>query len=518
MLLPGQEIGNYVVEAELARGGMAVVLRVRHRVLGSVHALKVLDPVLRDSEEVRSRFLGEGLIGAKLRHPNIVRVTDTISTREVAGLVMDLVHGPTLEAFIRRQQKPLSADAIRELFLPVLDAVGEAHKAGVVHRDLKPSNILLEEAADGTLVPKVTDFGIAKISEAAKELALGKAATLAAARMGTPSYMSPEQIRGAREVTPRSDIFALGATLYELATLHMAFEGDTEFVIMERIVNARFRPPEELGVRDPTLVAAIRRALDPDPARRFQSCAEFAAALTGPPPRNLRLAKGAQSAPVTATATATAPARRGRFGLFLLVTLLVGAALAGGAVLTLVQLGYELKPVWPPRKKKRPTGDEVSVGRDWNALPPFSECVRYPTPERVVLLRLTSRRDYRDATELRTWFRNLPPQSIDVYLEDGGSGRSVVFELVAARWDEWPKVVGSAVGDELCFRLGFALVNADVGRPLAQRVNPRRTALEYQVLGPRSPTARRDERLGTLEDALRATGQQRLELWLRARR
>ena len=514
MLLPGQEIGNYVVEAELARGGMAVVLRVRHRVLGSVHALKVLDPVLRDSEEVRSRFLGEGLIGAKLRHPHIVRVTDTISTREVAGLVMDLVHGPTLEAFIRRQDKPLSADAIRELFLPVLDAVGEAHKAGVVHRDIKPSNILLEEAADGTLVPKVTDFGIAKISEAAKELALGKAATLAAARMGTPSYMSPEQIRGAREVTPRSDIFALGATLYELATLHMAFEGDTEFVIMERIVNARFRPPEELGVRDPTLVAAIRRALDPDPARRFQSCAEFAAALTGPPPRNLRLATGSASA----SASAPAEGRRGRFGLFLLVTLLVLAALAGGAVLTLWQLGYELKPVWPPRKKKRLIGAEASMSRDWNALPPFSECVRYPTPERVVLLRLTSRRDYRDPTELRTWFRNLPPQSIDVYLEDGGSGRSVVFELVAARWDEWPKVVGSAVGDELCFRLGFALVSADVGRPLAQRMNARRTALEYQVLGPRSPAARRDERLGTLEDALRPTGQQRLEQWLRARR
>lgn len=509
MLLPGQEIGNYIVEAELARGGMAVVLRVRHRVLGSVHALKVLDPVLRDSEEVRSRFLGEGLIGAKLRHPNIVRVTDTISTREVAGLVMDLVHGPTLEEFIRRQKQPLSADEIRELFLPVLDAVGEAHKAGVVHRDIKPSNILLEEAADGALVPKVTDFGIAKISEAAKELALGKAATLAAARMGTPSYMSPEQIRGAREVTPRSDIFALGATLYELATLHMAFEGDTEFVIMERIVNARFRPPEELGVRDPTLVAAIRRALDPDPAKRFQTCAEFAAALTGPPPRNLRLAKGSQPA--------TEPARRGRIGLFLLVTLLVLGALAGGAVLTLLQLGYELKPVWPPRKKKRLSGTETSVGRDWNAMPPFSECVRYPTPERVVLLRLTSRRDYRDATELRTWFRNLPPQSIDVYLEDGGTGRSVVFELAAARWDEWPRVVGGAVGDELCFRLGFALVNADVGRPLAQRMNARRTALEYQVLGPRSP-ARRDERLGTLEDALRPTGQQRLELWLRARR
>ena len=97
MLTPGTEIGNYIVEAELARGGMACLFRVRHRVLGTVHALKVLDPDLRANDELRSRFLGEALIGAKLRHPHIVRVTDTISTPEVAGLVMDLIKGPTLE-------------------------------------------------------------------------------------------------------------------------------------------------------------------------------------------------------------------------------------------------------------------------------------------------------------------------------------------------------------------------------------------------------------------------------------
>lgn len=506
MLTPGQEIGNYVVEAEIARGGMAVVLRVRHRVLGTVHALKVLDPVLRDSEEVRSRFLGEGLIGAKLRHPSIVRVTDTISTKDVAGLVMDLVHGPTLEEYIRRQTKPLPPDTIRELFLPVLDAVGEAHKAGVVHRDIKPSNILLEEAPGGSFLPKVTDFGIAKITEAAKELSRGKAATQVAARMGTPSYMSPEQIRGAHEVTPRSDIFALGATLYELATLQVAFDGDTEFVIMERIVHARFQPPEDLGVRDPSLVAAIRRALDPDPARRFQSCAEFAAALTGPPPAKSRVSKIA----------AQKKAPRRRVGLYLFLTLLVLAGTAGGGVFALDRLGYELRPVWPPRKKKAATSYESSMPRNWNALPPFSECVRYPKPERVVLLRLI-RRDYRDAAELRSWFRNLPPQSIDVYLEEGPAGRSAVFELVAERWDHWPQVVGNAVGEELCFRLGFALVNADVGRPLAQRMNARRTALEYQMLERRRPSAPREERLGDLEDALRPTGQQRLEQWLRRR-
>ncbi len=102
MLSDGQEIGNYIVEAELARGGMACLYRVRHRVLGTVHALKVLDPDLRVSQELRSRFLSEALIGARLRHPGIVRVTDTVSTPEVAGLVMDLIRGPTLEGYIAR--------------------------------------------------------------------------------------------------------------------------------------------------------------------------------------------------------------------------------------------------------------------------------------------------------------------------------------------------------------------------------------------------------------------------------
>ena len=143
MLTPGTEIGNYIVEAEIARGGMASLFRVRHRVLGTVHALKVLDADLRASGELRSRFLGEALIGAKLRHPHIVRVTDTISTPEVAGLVMDLIRGPTLEAFIQRQTTPLSADSIRDLFLPILEAIAEAHRAGMVHRDIKPWNFPL---------------------------------------------------------------------------------------------------------------------------------------------------------------------------------------------------------------------------------------------------------------------------------------------------------------------------------------------------------------------------------------
>jgi serine/threonine protein kinase len=507
MLTPGTEIGNYIVEAELARGGMACLFRVRHRVLGTVHALKVLDPDLRANDELRSRFLGEALIGAKLRHPHIVRVTDTIATPEVAGLVMDLIKGPTLEEFINRQTAPLSADTIRELFLPILEALAEAHRAGVVHRDIKPSNILLEEQPGGVLFPKVTDFGIAKIAAEAKELAVGKAATQVSARMGTPAYMSPEQIRGAREVTARSDIFSLGATLYELATGRMAFDGDTDFAIMEKIVHARYLAPEDLGTGDPTIAAAIRKALDPDPERRFASCEAFAAALTGPAPlHNTRVA-------------AHRPARRGRSGLtvLLLLLLLVGL-LGGGAVLLLVQLGYELKLAWPPRKKGHGQPSTVSVKKGWTTLPPFAECVAYPRPERVILTRATSRRGFRDADELRYWFRNLPAQSIEVYLEDSGDfGRSVVFELALDRWERAAQVFDGAMGEESCYRLGLALMSEDAGRPMADRISSRGKSLEYEMLGARRPGSPRTERVGTLEEALRPSAVAKMQSWIRRR-
>lgn len=509
MLTPGTEIGNYIVEAEIARGGMASLFRVRHRVLGTVHALKVLDSDLRASEELRSRFLGEALIGAKLRHPHIVRVTDTISTPEVAGLVMDLIRGPTLEEFIQRQTTPLSADSIRDLFLPILEAIAEAHRAGVVHRDIKPSNILLEEQADGVLFPKVTDFGIAKIAADAKELAIGKAATQVAARMGTPAYMSPEQIRGAREVTVRSDIFSLGATLYEMSTGRMAFDGDTDFAIMEKIVQARYLAPEDLGTGDPTISAAIRKALDPDPERRFASCEEFAAALTGPAPlRRAKFSSRSQQRP---------SARRGWLTPFLL-SLFGLVLLLGSGVLVFLQLGYEPKLAWPLRKKSRLNTSSESVKSGWTALPPFSDCVAYPQPERIILTRATNRRGFRDADELRYWFRNLPTQSIDVYLEDGGSiGRSVVFELVLERWERAIGVIGNSAGEESCYRLGLALLNEDAGRPMSDRISSRRNSLEYEMLGQRRPGNPRAERMGTLEEALRPASVSSMQSWIHKR-
>ena len=273
-------IGDYAIEAELGAGGMATVYRARHVVLDTLHALKVLDPAYRARPEARRRFLDEAKLQAKhLVHPNIVKVTNIVATPEHAALVMELVDGGNLETELGRlRDRPAE---LRRIMRAVLDAVGHAHAAGVIHRDLKPANVLLAREG-GALVPKVTDFGIAKVSAELAGDGGGKRSTLAESRMGTLGYMSPEQIRRAKDVTAQSDIFSLGAMLYELATGAPAFAGDSDYDVMENVVNGRFRPPEEVyPAIDPTIAAVIRKALAPRPEDRFASCAEMAAALGG---------------------------------------------------------------------------------------------------------------------------------------------------------------------------------------------------------------------------------------------
>jgi serine/threonine-protein kinase len=291
-----ERVGDYEIEATLGSGGMATVYRVRHVFLDTHHALKLLDPRYRVVPEMRRRFLDEAKIQAKhLDHPNIVKVTTIVATAEHAALVMELVEGSTLEAELGRlRERP---DEIRRIMLAVLDAVGHAHAHGIVHRDLKPANVLLQRKG-GALLPKVTDFGIAKVS--AEVAGQGKKSTHGDTRMGTLGYMSPEQIRRAKDVTPRSDIFSLGAVLYELATGEPPFAGDSDYDVMDAIVNVRYEPPERRYERiDPALAAVIRRALEPDPARRFASCDEMAAALRGEAV-GAGLA-GARTAPATGT-------------------------------------------------------------------------------------------------------------------------------------------------------------------------------------------------------------------------
>jgi serine/threonine-protein kinase len=318
LLQPGTQLdGRYEVLRLLGQGGMAAVYQVRHLGLHSLHALKVLNPELARDDEIRGRFLSEGRIQARMRHPHIVQVTEIV-TSPVAGLVMDYVEGPTLGDFCRAGPKPgLAPEVLLEVFLPVLEAVEEAHHQGVIHRDLKPDNIIIGKDTRGRLQPMVTDFGIAKLMES--ETTGAKARTRAGVRMGTLPYMSPEQIRGAGEVDARTDIFSLGAILYEASTGQVAFDAQSEYETMRRIVEGDFVPLERaVGGLPPVIGGCIRKALAVDPAERFQDCASFRAALEkalepdapvpNKPSRSFAVTEVGKR-PVPAPAPAPAPAR-----------------------------------------------------------------------------------------------------------------------------------------------------------------------------------------------------------------
>ena len=314
MLATKQRIGDYEVETKIGSGGFATVFRVRSVRDGARYALKVLDPEHRKHEDRRMRFLDEARIQAqRLDHPNIVKVVEIVSTAQVAGLILEYVDGGDLDDLISsRSELPTYAEFL-ELALPLLDALGHAHRNGIIHRDLKPANILIAEI-DGVRVPKVTDFGVAKVlNDSAK-----KQVTATRAQIGTLGYMSPEQIKSPRDVTHESDIFSLGAVLYELAVGSEPFAGGSDYEVMDNVVNARYRRAVVTIRHLPESVAeAIDRALSPAPGSRFDSCGAFARALCSPasagsPARHELVPPPAPGATVAAPPRASATLRIGR--------------------------------------------------------------------------------------------------------------------------------------------------------------------------------------------------------------
>ena len=289
VLDPGQHVGNYEIVRELGGGGFARVFQARHRFLDSEHAIKVLLPEHVGSPEIRARFLDEARVQAVLRHPSIVRVTDVLIEPGVAGIVMDYVPGGNLADWMETRNEGAAPHELRALLLPVLAAVGYAHERGVVHRDLKPENVLVGGTSDG-VAPRVMDFGVAKVRGELREGRGSQRTTRAHAQIGTLAYMSPEQIRDAATVDHRSDVFALGTLMVELMTLRCPFERGNDYETMHAIVSGEAALGPDATRRDPQAAAAAQRALQLDPADRFASCAEFAAALgdVKPPPREVQ--------------------------------------------------------------------------------------------------------------------------------------------------------------------------------------------------------------------------------------
>jgi serine/threonine-protein kinase len=270
-LQPGARIERFEVVQVLGSGGTAHVYRVRHTMLGSDHALKLLTPA---HAALRDRLAQEGRVQARLRHPNIVAVTDVVEHDGRPGLVMELVRGPTLDHWLRDRGPMAPLEAIR-LMDGVLAAVAVAHAAEVLHRDLKPANVLLEEGPQG-LIARVTDFGIAKVfSDDARD-----GHTRIGVTMGTPGYMAPEQWADAANAGASSDVFALGVILYELVSGTRPYDGESSTAVLDATMAGRHvRLVDRVPSIDPEVAAVIERAIRPDPGDRFSSVAAFRDAL-----------------------------------------------------------------------------------------------------------------------------------------------------------------------------------------------------------------------------------------------
>lgn len=261
LLAAGVTVDRYEVEGLLGEGGIAEVYLARHASLGVLRALKV---VRVSSVSVRDRLMQEGRIQARLNHPNVVAVVDVVTAHDSPVLVMEFVPGPSLYAMLyERRVRLAQASALAQ---GILAGVASAHRQGLVHRDLKPANILLDPT-DGRIVPRVADFGLAKVL--ALDLEAGGPLTRSNATMGTPAYMAPEQHRNSRHVDARADVFALGAILYELVVGRPAFPQDDLYEILKASREESYAPlaalVPDLGERR---IAAIVKALRPNPADR----------------------------------------------------------------------------------------------------------------------------------------------------------------------------------------------------------------------------------------------------------
>ncbi len=251
---------------------MAEVWEARHDQLGSRAAIKFLLPEFARNKDLQERFLNEGKRQAQLQHPNIIPAMDFFQVEGRSFLVMQYVEGENLESRLKLENPALTLKEIRSIATDILSALDYAHSKGVVHRDVKPSNILLDPKGRVLLM----DFGIALALTEEQRL------TRTNTSMGTPDYMSPEQITRPLEVDFRSDIYSFGCVLYAMLSGNppFSFEGATAFAIHDRHVRAA---PPPLVCRNPEIprgvVNVVLKCLEKDPANRYQTCAEIIPAL-----------------------------------------------------------------------------------------------------------------------------------------------------------------------------------------------------------------------------------------------
>src|ERR1700754_4911068 len=311
--------GRYRALRRLGAGGMAEVWCAEDEVLGRQVAVKLMGGRFAEDPEFHERFRREAQAAAGMQHPNIVAIYDRSEWDGTPYIAMELVDGKTLKELVV-ERGPLPPDVAVGLIEQVLRALGYAHKRGIVHRDIKPQNVLIDREG----VAKVADFGIARAGNSQM--------TQTGAIVGTVQYISPEQAQGL-PVDLRTDLYSAGIVLYELLTGQVPFEGEAPVSIALKQVSERPVPPSQMrpGV-PPALEAVVLRALEKDPARRFQSAEEFIAAL--------EQARHAAARPIVMEPTPGEPwvdedeRRRSRWWVWALVIFALGA-IAVGAYLTI---------------------------------------------------------------------------------------------------------------------------------------------------------------------------------------
>ncbi len=267
---PGK-LGRYLIERELGRGAMATVYLGRDPNINRVVAIKAL-PLARefsddDLDEARQRFFREAESAGRLNHPGIVTVYDAGEDHDLAFIAMEYVKGQPLSDYTQTSTL-LPASKVVETIAKVAEALAHAHRQGVVHRDIKPANIMYDRTTD---TQKISDFGIARLTDSGT--------TKSGIVLGTPSFMSPEQLEG-RPVQGTSDLFSLGVALYQLLTGQLPFRADSMTGLMFKIANEPHPPLRSIRPDLPGMLEAIvSRALQKSPADRYQTGSEMAMAL-----------------------------------------------------------------------------------------------------------------------------------------------------------------------------------------------------------------------------------------------
>ena len=279
--LIGRVFGGYRLVAEFRSGGMGTVYYAEHPVIGRRAAVKILRPEVAQNPQVVARFLTEARAVNDIRHPNVVEITDIGVSEGLHYIVMSFLEGETLGERLERDRVLDEASAIR-IVRQVASALGAAHERGIVHRDLKPENIFLLNHPDYPDYVKVLDFGIAKLigDQASPESHLTEGGTV----VGTPAYMSPEQCRARGELDHRSDIYSLGVMLYQMLVGQVPFRALSITDVLIAHVQEKPVPPIEINPKlSIHLNAAILRALEKDPGRRFSSMRELRDAIERAP-------------------------------------------------------------------------------------------------------------------------------------------------------------------------------------------------------------------------------------------